>query len=113
MKRFILLILFAFSNSAQAETYFCQVDMFGNTHLSIISREDTSTFISTSDSGKYVLNIVSENPKALYLMGNFSNDRIGATAKVIDKINGKYTAVYLAPKTKIETVIGYGECLQQ
>ena len=115
MKKLLILSLITFNLSIQAESYFCQYDFYGNSILNIYTRQG-EVFITTADSGSYIRNIVKENSKALYLMGNFKDESAnypGASVDIIDKASGLYTGLYLTVSKDSGSDVFYGTCLSR
>ena len=115
MKKLLILSFITFNLSIQAESYFCQYDAYGNSILNIYTRQG-EVFISAADSGSYIKNIVKENSKALYLMGNFKDESAnypGASIEIIDKASGLYTGLYLTVSKDSGSDVFYGTCLSR
>jgi hypothetical protein len=104
----LLVLLFSFfllsSSSVFAETYFC--DGF----ISHILKRQGSVFSYKSPSVKSTLEIVKEDSKHLFLMGNFHSD--GGSVMAINKITNKFSMVWISPNTGESSEMFSGKCMK-
>jgi hypothetical protein len=117
-KYVITFSLLLFPAITLSETFFCAYDFINSTSISTFTRHgsqfiEKSTFLKNTSS--HEVQIIHEDGKSLYLMGNINSrgTGIGASFTLIDKLNGDYSAIYLGSVSGESSAVYYGQCIKE